>query len=301
MRLAPEQASGPIPPRSEGEPSVRAASVSDFRELARRRLPHIFFEYIDGGSYGEVTLRRNVADLEAIALRQRVMRDMSTLDMSVTSLGQTFSMPIGLAPVGMAGMYARRGETQAARAAKAAGVPFCLSAMGVCDASEVTAAAETPPWFQLYMVKDRGFMKALLERVKALGCPVLMFTVDLPLPGSRYRDIRSGFTGGQGLSMAVGQAVDGLMHPDWMWDVLAKGRPHTLGSIEARKSISSRRAPSKRGASGHACMHDAPQRVVGPLKYACDVHAARAHAADQVGASMSVHGLHAFTSHVDFQ
>ena len=210
---------------------MRAASVSDFRELARRRLPHIFFEYIDGGSYGEVTLRRNVADLEAIALRQRVMRDMSTLDMSVTSLGQTFSMPIGLAPVGMAGMYARRGETQAARAAKAAGVPFCLSAMGVCDASEVTAAAETPPWFQLYMVKDRGFMKALLERVKALGCPVLMFTVDLPLPGSRYRDIRSGFTGGQGLSMAVGQAVDGLMHPDWMWEVLAKGRPHTLGSM----------------------------------------------------------------------
>jgi L-lactate dehydrogenase (cytochrome) len=210
---------------------VRAASVSDFRELARRRLPHIFFEYIDGGSYAEVTLKRNVADLEAIALRQRVMRDMSNLDMSMTSLGQTFSMPVGLAPVGMAGMYARRGETQAARAAKAFGVPFCLSAMGVCDAQEVADAAGTPPWFQLYMVKDRGFMKALLERVKALGCPVLVFTVDLPLPGARYRDIRSGFTGASGVGAAVGQALDGLAHPDWMWDVWANGRPHTLGSM----------------------------------------------------------------------
>jgi L-lactate dehydrogenase (cytochrome) len=210
---------------------LRAASVSDFRELARRRLPHIFFEYIDGGSYAEVTLGRNVADLEAIALRQRVMGDMSKLDLSVTSLGQSFAMPVGLSPVGMAGMYARRGETQAARAAKAAGVPFCLSAMGVCDTEEVARAAGTPPWFQLYMVKDRGFMKALLERVKALGCPVLVFTVDLPLPGARYRDTRSGFTGASGPSAAVGQALDGLAHPAWMWDVWANGRPHTLGSM----------------------------------------------------------------------
>ena len=218
---------------------MRAASVSDFRELARRRLPHIFFEYIDGGSYAEVSLRRNVADFEAIALRQRVMRDMSNLDMGVTSLGQTFAMPVGLAPVGMAGMYARRGETQAARAAKAAGVPFCLSAMGVCDAEEVARAAGTPPWFQLYMVKDRGFMKALLERVKALGCPVLVFTVDLPLPGARYRDTRSGFTGASGPAAAIRQALDGLSHPAWMWDVWANGRPHTLGSmagsVESRK------------------------------------------------------------------
>jgi L-lactate dehydrogenase (cytochrome) len=210
---------------------LRAASVSDFRELARRRLPRIFFEYIDGGSYSEVTLGRNVADFEAIALRQRVMRDMSSLQMGVTSLGQHFAMPVGLAPVGMSGMYARRGETQAARAAKEVGVPFCLSAMGVCDAAEVARAAGTPPWFQLYMVKDRGFMKALLEEVKALGCPVLMFTVDLPLPGARYRDTRSGFTGGSGMAHAVGQALDGLAHPAWMWDVWAHGRPHTLGSM----------------------------------------------------------------------
>jgi L-lactate dehydrogenase (cytochrome) len=210
---------------------LRAASVSDYRELARRRLPNIFFEYIDGGSYAEATLRRNVADMEAIALRQRVMRDMSALDMSVTTLGQTLAMPVGLAPVGMSGMYARRGEVQAARAAKAAGVPFCLSAMGVCGVEEVTAGAGLAPWYQLYMLKDRGYMRELLARVKAQGSPVLVFTVDLPVPGARYRDVRSGFTGSSGLSGALNTAWDGLTHPAWMWDVWANGRPHSLGSV----------------------------------------------------------------------
>ncbi len=210
---------------------MRAASVSDYRELARRRLPNIFFEYIDGGSYAEATLARNVADMEAIALRQRVMRDMSHLDMTVTSLAQSFAMPVGLAPVGMAGMYARRGEVQAARAAKAAGVPFCLSAMGVCSPEEVAAGAGLAPWYQLYMLKDRGYMRELLGRVKAQGCPVLVFTVDLPTPGARYRDIRSGFTGSSGLSGAFNTAWDGVTHPSWLWDVWANGRPHTLGSV----------------------------------------------------------------------
>jgi L-lactate dehydrogenase (cytochrome) len=211
---------------------LRAASVSDYRELARRRLPKIFFEYIDGGSYAEATLARNVADMEAIALRQRVMRDMSQLDMSVTTLGQTFSMPVGLAPVGMAGMYARRGETQAARAAAAAGVPMCLSTVSLCSLEEV-AATGAPPWFQLYVLKDRGFMRDLLARAKAAGCPVLVFTVDLPTPGARYRDVRSGFTGSSGLSGALNQAWDGITHPAWMWDVWTHGRPHTLGSVAA--------------------------------------------------------------------
>jgi L-lactate dehydrogenase (cytochrome) len=210
---------------------VRAASVSDYRELARRRLPRIFFDYIDGGSYAEATLKRNVADMEAISLRQRVMRDMSKLDMSVTTLGQTLAMPVGLAPVGMSGMYARRGEVQAARAAKAAGVPFCLSAMGVCGVEEVTAGAGLAPWYQLYMLKDRGYMRELLARVKAQGSPVLVFTVDLPVPGARYRDVRSGFTGSSGVSGALNTAWDGLTHPEWMWDVWAKGRPHSLGSV----------------------------------------------------------------------
>jgi len=212
---------------------VRAASVADYRELARRRLPNIFFEYIDGGSYAEVTLKRNVADLEALALRQRVMQDMSQLDMSVTTLGQTFAMPVGLAPVGMAGMYARRGETQAAKAAAAAGLPFCLSAMGVCGAEEVAGAAGVPPWFQLYMLKDRGYMRDLLGRVKAVGCPVLVFTVDLPIPGARYRDIRSGFTGSSGFSGWLNTTLDAAKHPAWAWDVGLNGRPHTLGSVAA--------------------------------------------------------------------
>ena len=209
---------------------MRAASVSDYRELARRRLPKIFFEYIDGGSYAEATLARNVADLEAIALRQRVMRDMSSLDMSVTTLGQTMSMPIGLAPVGMAGMYARRGETQAARAAAAAGIPMCLSTVSLCSLEEV-AATGVAPWFQLYVLKDRGFMRDLLGRARAAGCPVLVFTVDLPTPGARYRDVRSGFTGSSGLSGALNTAWDGITHPAWMWDVWANGRPHVLGSV----------------------------------------------------------------------
>jgi L-lactate dehydrogenase (cytochrome) len=209
---------------------MRAASVSDYRELARRRLPNIFFEYIDGGSYAETTLARNVADIEAIALRQRVMRDMSKLDMSVETLGQKLAMPVGLAPVGMAGMYASRGEVQAARAAAEVGVPFCLSTVGVCSVEEV-AKAGVAPWFQLYMLKDRGYMKSLIERAKALGCPVLVFTVDLPTPGSRYRDIRSGFTGSSGLSGALNTAWDGITHPAWTWDLFTRGRPHTLGSV----------------------------------------------------------------------
>ncbi|MDO9433173.1 MAG: L-lactate dehydrogenase [Pseudomonadota bacterium] len=209
---------------------MKPASVSDYRELARRRLPKMFFEYIDGGSYAEVTLGRNVADLEAIALRQRVMRDMTKVDMSVEVFGQTLNMPVGLSPVGMAGMYGRRGEVQAARAAADAGVPFCLSTVGVCSVEEV-AASGTAPWFQLYMLKDRGYMRELVARAKAAGCPVLVFTVDLPLPGARYRDVRSGFTGATRFSGALNTAWQGATHPAWLWDVWLHGRPHTLGSV----------------------------------------------------------------------
>ncbi len=211
---------------------MRAASVSDYRELARRRLPHMFFEYIDGGSYAETTLARNVADMEAIALRQRVMRDMTKLDMTIETLGQKMAMPIGLAPVGMSGMWARRGEKQAARAAAAAGVPFCLSTVGLCSVEEV-ASTGTAPWFQLYMLKDRGYMRELIGRAKAQDCPVLVFTVDLPLPGARYRDIRSGFTGSSGFDAWMNTAWDGITHPAWLWDVWVNGRPHTLGSVAA--------------------------------------------------------------------
>jgi L-lactate dehydrogenase (cytochrome) len=208
----------------------RAVSVADYRELSRRRLPKMLFEYIDGGSYAEATLRRNVADFEALALRQRVMRDMSGLSLQVQSLGQVWSMPIALAPVGMAGMYARRGEVQAARAAAAAGVPFCLSTMGICSVEEVAREA-TAPWFQLYILKDRGYMRELLRRARAAASPVLVLTVDLPMPGARYRDVRSGFRGLTGLHSLVNRARDGLTHPRWLWDVWLHGRPHTLGSV----------------------------------------------------------------------
>jgi len=210
---------------------LRAACVADFRDHARRRLPRVLFDYIDGGSYAETTLMANVADLQALRLRQRVLRDVSKLSLAVELFGQALAMPVILAPVGLAGMYARRGETQAARAAKAAGVPFCLSTVGVCDVAEVAKAA-APPWFQLYMVRDRGFMAEVLARAREAGSPVLVFTVDLPVPGARWRDARNGMiaaTPGQQLR----QALDGVAHPAWLLDVWLGGRPHSLGSVAA--------------------------------------------------------------------
>ncbi|MGA0600240.1 L-lactate dehydrogenase [Caulobacter sp. KR2-114] len=209
---------------------MRPASVSDYRELARRRLPRVLFDYIDGGSYAEATLAANVDDLNALTLRQRVMRDVSRLSMQTELFGQTLSMPVVLAPVGLSGMYARRGETQAARAAKAAGVPFSLSTVGVCTIEEVAAAAGTAPWFQLYMIKDRGFMAQVLERASAAGCPALLFTVDLPMPGARYRDTRNGMIA-TNVAQKLSQAIDGLAHPGWLWDVQLNGGPHTLGNV----------------------------------------------------------------------
>jgi L-lactate dehydrogenase (cytochrome) len=149
----------------------------------------MLFEYIDGGAYAEQTLRRNVADMEQVALRQRVMRDMRELDLSIQGAGQSWALPVGLAPIGFAGMYRRRGEVQAARAAQAAGAPFCLSTMGVCDVAEVAGAGRAP-WFQLYMLKDRGYMRELIAAARDAGSPVLVFTVDLPVMGTRYRDLR---------------------------------------------------------------------------------------------------------------
>ena len=132
-------------------------------------------------------------------------------------------MPVVLSPVGLGGMYARRGEVQAAKAAKAAGVPFTLSTVGVCTAQEVADAAGTPPWFQLYMTRDRGFMAGVLARTAELGCPVLVFTVDLPVPGTRYRDVRNGMLATTA-AQRFAQAMDGLAHPAWLWDVHLNGR-----------------------------------------------------------------------------
>jgi L-lactate dehydrogenase (cytochrome) len=215
---------------------LRPVSVGDYREAARRRLPRVLFDYIDGGSYAEQTLAANVAEIQALKLRQRVLKDVSKLSTETTLFGQTLSMPVVLSPVGLAGMYARRGEAQAAKAAKAAGVPFTLSTVGVCAAAEVAAAAQ-PPWFQLYMVRDRGFMADVLARTAALGCPVLVFTVDLAVPGTRYRDQRNGMLANTA-AQRFGQALDGLAHPAWLWDVQLNGGPHTLGTVaEAAKDL----------------------------------------------------------------
>ncbi len=210
---------------------MKAASSLDYRELARRRLPHFLFEYIDGGSYAEVTLRRNVADLEAIALRQRVLRDISTLDLSTMLFGHRQALPVALAPIGLAGMNARRGEVQAARAAEAAGIPFCLSTVSACPLTEVTAGVTQPIWFQLYMIRDRAFMRDLLQQARAAGCSALVFTVDMPVPGSRYRDYRSGLAGAAGRVGALQRTWQAVKRPRWAWDVGLHGRPHQLGNV----------------------------------------------------------------------
>lgn len=209
----------------------QAASTLDFRERARRRLPHFLFEYIDGGSYAETTLRRNAADLEKVMLRQRVLRDIGTIDPSTTLFGQRMALPVALAPIGLAGMNARRGEVQAARAAAAAGVPFCLSTVSACPIDEVARASQRPFWFQLYMIRDHGFMKDLIHQAKAARCSALVFTVDMPVPGSRYRDYRSGLAGSAGRAGALRRMWQAARRPHWAWDVGVRGRPHQLGNI----------------------------------------------------------------------
>ena len=208
-----------------------AASISDYRELARRRLPKFLFEYMDGGSYDELTMARNRSDLQGVALRQRVLRDVSDIDLSTTLFGQDLALPVALAPVGLGGMNARRGEIQAARAAEKAGVPFCLSTVAACSLGEVAGAVKTPVWFQLYMVRDRAFMIDLMSKAKAAGVTKLVFTVDLPIAGARYRDYRSGLSGALGLAGDLKRLGQAMVRPHWAWDVGVMGRPHTLGNL----------------------------------------------------------------------
>ena len=207
------------------------ASVNDYREAARRRLPGFLFDYIDGGSYDERTLGCNTGDLAALSLRQRVLRDVSALDLSTELFGQHLAMPVALAPVGFGGVYARRGECQAVRAAEAAGVPFTLSTVGVCAVEEVAQAASKPFWFQLYMLRDRGFVRDMIARAAAAGCSALVFTVDLPFPGRRRRDYRSGMFGPGSTGATLRRLASIAAHPRWAWDVGLRGRPIGLGNI----------------------------------------------------------------------
>ena len=210
---------------------MKAASPQDFREIAKRRLPRFLFEYIDGGSYAEYTMGRNVADLEQVALRQRVLRDVSDIDLSTELFGQKITMPVALAPVGIAGMNARRGEVQAALAAEKSGVPFSLSTVSTCTIEEVARSTNEPFWFQLYVMRDREFMKDLLARAQSSGCSTLIFTADMAVPGSRYRDYRSGLAGAPGVLGWTRRAFQAALKPRWAWDVGVRGRPHTLGNV----------------------------------------------------------------------
>ena len=204
------------------------SSPSDYREAARRKLPPFLFHYIDGGAYAEHTLRRNVEDWRDVALRQRVLQDMSSLSLETPLFDETLRLPIVLAPVGLTGMYARRGEVQAARAAASRGVPFTLSTVSVCPIEEVAPAIDRPMWFQLYVLRDRGFMKNALERAKAAGGKTLVFTVDMPTPGARYRDAHSGMSGP---NAEMRRMIQAMTHPAWAWDVGVRGRPHDLGNV----------------------------------------------------------------------
>jgi L-lactate dehydrogenase (cytochrome) len=206
------------------------SAPTDYREASRRRLPRFLFDYIDGGANGEQTLRRNIDDLSHVTLRQRVLRDVSDIDLKTSLFGQDLSMPIALAPVGLTGMYARRGEVQAAKAAEQAGVGYCLSTVSICSLEEVSAEVDRPIWFQLYVLKDRGFMKSVLERALAQGITTLIFTVDMPVPGSRYRDAHAGMSGPMAPLRRLAQAVT---KPQWAFDVGLRGRPHDLGNISA--------------------------------------------------------------------
>lgn len=210
--------------------NVIPVTTADYRRLAGKRLPRFLFDYIDGGSGEEISMGRNVADLQEIRIEQRVMRDVTHVSTRGTILGDPVAMPLALAPVGLAGMFRRRGETQAARAANRAGIPFATSTVGICPVDEVAESAGVPPWFQLYMLRDRGIVNAMLDRAARAGCTTLVFTVDLPVTGKRYRDDRNGMLGG-GVKAKLAKAWQLASRPRWIWDVGIRGKPHDFGNL----------------------------------------------------------------------
>jgi L-lactate dehydrogenase (cytochrome) len=207
------------------------ANVEDYRRLAESRLPRQLFDYIDGGAVDERTMAANREDFARYQLRQRVLRDVSGIDTSADIAGSKASMPIVLAPVGLAGLMRRRGEVQAARAAAASGVPFCLSTVGLCSLEEVRAATPSKFWFQLYMMRDRGYVRELLQRARNVGVETLVFTVDLAVVGARYRDRRNGMGGGLSAWANIRSALNFAAHPRWLVDVALGGRPLVFGNL----------------------------------------------------------------------
>ena len=203
-------------------------SIEDLRHIARRRIPRALFDYIDRGSYDERTWNRNRDELRALALRQRVMVDVSRISTATTVLGERWQFPVGLAPTGLTGFFHRDGEIQAARAAQARGVPFCLSTMSICSIEDVSAAVTGPFWFQLYLMRDRGFNEALISRARAARCSALVLTLDLPLQALRRRDPKNGLSVPPRLTF--GSALEILARPRWLRTILL-GRRRTLGNL----------------------------------------------------------------------
>lgn len=209
------------------------ASVSDYRELARKKLPRQLFDLVDGGACHELTLRDNEADLNSIRLRQKVFCDVSGIDTGTRVLDQDLKIPVVLAPIGFAGLLAGRAEVQAAAAAKSFGVPFCLSTVSICPLEEIRQKTDNPFWFQLYIIKDRGFIVDILQRAKAAGCNTLVLTVDLAVLGMRYRDLRNGLGPNPPLASKLRSLWDFASHPSWVRDVALGGRPLSFGNLSS--------------------------------------------------------------------
>jgi L-lactate dehydrogenase (cytochrome) len=206
-------------------------SIADLRALARARVPRAVFEYADRGSYDELTIGRNRSDLQAIEFRQRVMRDLSTLSVASTMVGQAVTMPLAIAPTGLTGLFYGNGEIHGARAAQAFGIPFCLSTMSICSIEDVHQAVQQPFWFQIYLMRDRGFNQELIARARAAQCSALMLTVDLQVQGLRRRDAKNGLSIPPRLTLH--NAFDIATKPAWALRVLL-GKRRTFGNLAGR-------------------------------------------------------------------
>ena len=204
------------------------ACIEDLRALARRKVPRAFFEYVDGGSYNEETLRANRAELEPIKLRQRVMVDVSERSLATSIIGHKVSAPFALAPIGLCGMQYGDGEILSAQAAEEAGLPFILSTMSINSIEQVAEATTKPFWFQLYVIRDRGFSKDILSRAAKAGCNALVLTVDLQVLGQRHRDIRNGMTVPPQIRLK--NIIDMATKPEWVFSIL-KGKSKTFGNL----------------------------------------------------------------------
>ena len=216
------------------------ACVEDLRKQMQRRVPRMFYDYCESGSWTESTLDSNETDLQAIKFRQRVAIDVSERSTPMKMLGQDVPMPVALAPTGLTGMQHADGEILAAQAAEAFGVPFTLSTMSICSIEDVAANTSKPFWFQLYVMRDRNFIRNLVERAKAANCSALMITLDLQIMGQRHKDVRNGLSAPPKLTL--GNIMDLATKPSWCLGMLGTRRRqfrNIVGHVEGVKDMSS--------------------------------------------------------------